>query len=86
MLLFIFRVLYFSTHRYEHGKFWPNLEESDFHYIGASNGVGFNCNVPLNKTGLGNTDFLTVWHQLLLPLAHEVGLINFFNVMAELIY
>lgn len=66
-------MLYFSTHRYEHGMFWPNLEESDFNFIGASNGIGFNCNVPLNKTGMGNSDFLAVWHQLLLPMAYQVS-------------
>ncbi len=72
--LYVFRVLYFSTHRYEHGMFWPNLEESNFNYIGSSDGIGFNCNVPLNKTGMGNADFLTIWHQLLLPLAYQVKL------------
>lgn len=72
--LYDFRVLYFSTHRYEHGMFWPNLEESNFNYIGSSDGIGFNCNVPLNKTGMGNSDFLTIWHQLLLPLAYQVNL------------
>ncbi|CAL8109628.1 unnamed protein product [Orchesella dallaii] len=65
------RVLYFSTHRFEHGTFWPNLEESNFQYIGSSDGVGFNCNVPLNKIGMGNSDFLSIWHQLLLPMAYQ---------------
>lgn len=68
----IFRVLYFSVHRYEHGAFWPNLRESDFHYIGSGAGKGFNVNVPLNKTKMGNADYLAIWHQLLLPLAYEV--------------
>uniref|UniRef100_A0A0P6E2S0 Putative Histone deacetylase n=1 Tax=Daphnia magna TaxID=35525 RepID=A0A0P6E2S0_9CRUS len=65
------RVLYFSVHRYEHGAFWPNLRESDFHYIGSGAGKGFNVNVPLNKTKMGNADYLAIWHQLLLPLAYE---------------
>ncbi|XP_035701530.1 histone deacetylase 6 isoform X3 [Folsomia candida] len=65
------RVLYFSTHRYEHGTFWPNLKESEYNFIGSEDGLGFNCNVPLNKTGLGNEDFLTIWHRLLLPMAYE---------------
>ncbi|XP_046454451.1 histone deacetylase 6-like isoform X3 [Daphnia pulex] len=65
------RVLYFSVHRYEHGAFWPNLRESDFHYIGSGVGKGFNVNVPLNKTKMGNADYLAIWHQLLLPLAYE---------------
>lgn len=43
------KVLYISTHRYEHGNFWPNLLESDFDAIGEGDGKGFNVNIPLNK-------------------------------------
>lgn len=43
------RVLYFSIHRYEFGKFWPNLRESDYDFIGEGKGVGYNINVPLNQ-------------------------------------
>lgn len=67
-----FRVLYFSIHRFEHGTFWPNLEESNADYIGEGAGEGYNFNIPLNKTGLGNADYLTIFHQLLLPVAIEV--------------
>ena len=42
-------VLYFSVHRYERGKFWPNLRESDFDHVGLDRGRGFNVNVPLNE-------------------------------------
>ncbi len=42
-------VLYVSTHRYEYGKFWPHLVESDFDHIGEGNGQGYNINIPLNK-------------------------------------
>lgn len=42
-------MLYFSIHRYEFGKFWPNLRESDYDFIGEGKGLGFNINVPLNK-------------------------------------
>uniref|UniRef100_A0A182K760 Protein deacetylase HDAC6 n=1 Tax=Anopheles christyi TaxID=43041 RepID=A0A182K760_9DIPT len=65
------RVLYFSIHRYEHGTFWPNLRESDFDYIGTDRGEGYNFNVPLNKTGMTNGDYLAIWQQLLLPVATE---------------
>lgn len=43
------RVLYFSIHRYEFGKFWPNLRESDYDFIGEGKGLGYNINVPLNQ-------------------------------------
>uniref|UniRef100_A0A7N6AXL2 Histone deacetylase domain-containing protein n=1 Tax=Anabas testudineus TaxID=64144 RepID=A0A7N6AXL2_ANATE len=42
-------VLYFSWHRYEHQKFWPNLRESDFDVVGKEKGAGSTINVPWNK-------------------------------------
>ncbi|XP_030382425.1 histone deacetylase 6 isoform X2 [Scaptodrosophila lebanonensis] len=65
------RVLYFSIHRYEHGSFWPNLQESDYFAIGAGSGTGYNFNVPLNATGMGNGDYLAIFQQILLPVALE---------------
>lgn len=67
------RVLYFSIHRYEYGAFWPNLRESDFDAIGEGDGKGYNFNVPLNKIGMTNADYLAIWQQLLLPVALEVS-------------
>ncbi|XP_012278697.1 histone deacetylase 6 isoform X2 [Orussus abietinus] len=65
------RVVYFSIHRYEYGKFWPNLRESDFHYVGEEMGKGYNFNVPLNKTGMTNGDYFAIFHQVLLPMAYQ---------------
>ncbi|XP_015367992.1 PREDICTED: histone deacetylase 6-like, partial [Diuraphis noxia] len=65
------RVLYFSIHRYEHGQFWPNLRQSDWDYTGNGDGQGFNINVPLNATGMRDTDYLAIFHQILLPVASE---------------
>lgn len=65
------RVVYFSIHRFEHGTFWPNLRESNFDYIGNGEGAGRNINVPLNKIGMTNADYLAVFQQLLLPIAIE---------------
>lgn len=67
----VHRVLYFSIHRYEHGSFWPNLQESDYHAIGSGPGTGYNFNVPLNAKGMGNGDYLAIFQQLLLPVAME---------------
>lgn len=71
------RVLYFSVHRYEHGTFWPNLRESDYDYIGEHNGGGYNFNVPLNRTGMTNADYLAIFQQILLPVAIEVSVFVF---------
>lgn len=65
------RVLYFSIHRYEHGAYWPELRESNYDYVGKGEGEGFNINVPLNKKGLGNSDYLAIFNNILLPVAYE---------------
>ena len=63
---YIFRVIYFSIHRYEYGLFWPNLRESDYDYIGDGNGRGFNINVPFNKVNTWNfISLLTCYLQVL---------------------
>lgn len=80
------RVVYFSIHRYENGSFWPNLRESDYFYNGDKAGKGFNFNIPLNSTGMKDADYLTIFHQVLLPMAYEVKiehakLKNFFEIV-----
>lgn len=42
-------VLYFSWHRYEHGRFWPCLRESDVDAVGQGRGRGFTVNLPWNQ-------------------------------------
>ncbi|XP_045893711.1 polyamine deacetylase HDAC10 isoform X1 [Micropterus dolomieu] len=64
-------VLYFSWHRYEHQKFWPQLKESDYNSVGKEKGAGFNINVPWNKVGMKNSDYLSVFCHVLLPVAYE---------------
>jgi histone deacetylase 6 len=67
-------------HRFEHGSFWPNLRESDFHYVGEGAGLGYNFNIPLNNVGMTDADYLAVFHQVLLPMANEVS--NMFMYVA----
>ncbi|KAM9815418.1 polyamine deacetylase HDAC10 isoform 1-T1 [Syngnathus typhle] len=64
-------VLYFSWHRYEHQKFWPELRESDYDSVGEGKGAGFNINVPWNKVGMRNGDYLAVFCHVLLPVAYQ---------------
>ncbi|XP_056272493.1 polyamine deacetylase HDAC10 isoform X2 [Pseudoliparis swirei] len=64
-------VLYFSWHRYEHQKFWPQLRDSDYDSVGKEKGAGFNINVPWNKVGMKNCDYLSVFCHVLLPIAYE---------------
>ncbi|KAG5329379.1 HDAC6 deacetylase, partial [Acromyrmex heyeri] len=49
------------------------IRESDFHYIGEELGEGYNFNVPLNKTGMTNADYIAIFQQVLLPMAYEGG-------------
>lgn len=65
------RVLFISIHRYEGRKFWPNLREGDFDFIGDGSGRGFNINIPLNKTGMTDSDYLAIFHTLIMPVAYE---------------
>ncbi|KAK6482320.1 polyamine deacetylase HDAC10 isoform X1 [Huso huso] len=64
-------VLYFSWHRYEHQQFWPNLHESDYNAVGKGKGTGFNINLPWNKVGMDNADYLAAFFHVLLPVAYE---------------
>uniref|UniRef100_A0A674HHN7 Histone deacetylase 10 n=1 Tax=Taeniopygia guttata TaxID=59729 RepID=A0A674HHN7_TAEGU len=64
-------VLYFSWHRYEHQEFWPSLRESDYDAVGLGKGKGFNVNLPWNKVGMGNSDYLAAFFHVLLPMAFE---------------
>ncbi|XP_053572615.1 polyamine deacetylase HDAC10 isoform X2 [Bombina bombina] len=64
-------VLYFSWHRYEHKTFWPNLRESDYDAVGTGKGTGFTINLPWNKTGMRNADYVAAFFHVLLPLAFE---------------
>ena len=65
------RVLYMSVHRYEEGRFWPHLRESNFDWVGEGEGLGFNVNLPLNVVGCGPTEYLTIFNRLFLPIATE---------------
>ncbi|NXO14714.1 HDA10 deacetylase, partial [Oriolus oriolus] len=66
-------VLYFSWHRYEHQEFWPSLKESNYDAVGLGKGKGFNINLPWNKVGMGNSDYLAAFFHVLLPMAFEFG-------------
>ncbi|XP_040909324.1 histone deacetylase 6 isoform X2 [Toxotes jaculatrix] len=64
-------VLYFSVHRYEQGSFWPHLPESDSQFVGSGRAEGRNINLPWNKMGMTDADYIAAFQQLLLPVAYE---------------
>uniref|UniRef100_A0A1I7XS36 Hist_deacetyl domain-containing protein n=1 Tax=Heterorhabditis bacteriophora TaxID=37862 RepID=A0A1I7XS36_HETBA len=65
------RVLYFSIHRYENGLFWPHLQESNFDHIGKGEGRGYTVNVLLNEIGCNDADYISMFWNVLWPLAVE---------------
>ncbi|KAM5250574.1 polyamine deacetylase HDAC10-like isoform 12-T16 [Hipposideros larvatus] len=64
-------ILYFSWHRYEHGRFWPYLQESNADVVGQGQGRGFTVNLPWNQVGMGNADYMAAFLHVLLPVAFE---------------
>lgn len=67
-------VLYMSLHRYDRGTFFPMGDEGASSQVGRAAGTGFTVNVPWNGPRMGDADYLTAWHRLLLPIAYEVRL------------
>ncbi|XP_012585831.1 PREDICTED: histone deacetylase 6 isoform X2 [Condylura cristata] len=64
-------VLYFSVHRYEHGRFWPHLQASNWSTTGFGQGQGYTINVPWNQVGMRDADYIAAFLNILLPVALE---------------
>ncbi|XP_023812883.1 histone deacetylase 6 isoform X2 [Oryzias latipes] len=64
-------ILYFSIHRYEHASFWPHLPESDSSFVGSGHAIGRNINLPWNKIGMSDADYISAFQHVLLPVAYE---------------
>nr|XP_044996311.1 histone deacetylase 6 isoform X2 [Jaculus jaculus] len=64
-------VLYVSLHRYDRGTFFPMGDEGASSQVGKAAGTGFTVNVPWNGPRIGDADYLTAWHRLVLPIAYE---------------
>nr|XP_048317319.1 histone deacetylase 6 isoform X3 [Myodes glareolus] len=64
-------VLYMSLHRYDRGTFFPMGDEGASSQVGRAAGTGFTVNVPWNGPRMGDADYLTAWHRLVLPIAYE---------------
>lgn len=66
-------VLYVSLHRYEDGTFFPNSEDADYDKVGEEKGRGFNVNIPWSGGKMGDSEYLTAFHHIVMPIATEVG-------------
>uniref|UniRef100_A0A096LUY7 Protein deacetylase HDAC6 n=1 Tax=Poecilia formosa TaxID=48698 RepID=A0A096LUY7_POEFO len=54
--------------RTESGAFWPHLQESDCSFVGSGRAEGRTINLPWNKTGMSDADYITAFQQVLLPV------------------
>eukprot|EP00054_Salpingoeca_dolichothecata_P019781 m.123318 g.123318 ORF g.123318 m.123318 type:complete len:291 (+) comp23384_c0_seq6:207-1079(+) len=51
-------VLYFSTHRYDNGFFYPNSNDADPTTVGKGAGAGFSVNVGWNQRAMGDVELV----------------------------
>ncbi|ODQ63543.1 putative catalytic subunit of a class II histone deacetylase complex [Nadsonia fulvescens var. elongata DSM 6958] len=64
-------VLYISLHRYEDGKFYPATNFGGPDKVGDGAGEGFNVNIPWTKPGMGDSDYLYAFNQIVMPIGLE---------------
>lgn len=65
------RVLYISIHRYDKGTFYPGTTFGGIHIVGEGVGEGFTVNIPWPCGGMGDGDYLTAFHKIIMPIASE---------------
>ncbi len=64
-------VLYMSIHRYDHGNFFPRSKDADYDVVGEGLGKGFNVNIPWNKQGMGDMEYVMAMQNVVMPIAYE---------------
>lgn len=65
------RVLYISVHRYDHGNFFPKSTDANFSEVGSGPGKGFNVNIPWNKKGMADMEYMLAFQSIILPIAYD---------------
>lgn len=63
------RVLYISLHRWD--DFPWNLDYSDCKSVGIGPGIGYNVNIPWPKGLIGDTEYLTAFNRIIMPIAYQ---------------
>ncbi|KAJ5182425.1 Histone deacetylase clr3 [Penicillium capsulatum] len=64
-------VLYISIHVHQNGKFYPGGDEGDWDHCGEGPGVGKNVNIPWPDQGMGDSDYMFAFQQVVMPIAQE---------------
>ncbi|XP_047520597.1 histone deacetylase 6 isoform X1 [Pieris napi] len=65
------QILYVSLHRYDNGTFFPQSRDADHTVVGTGKGEGFNVNIPWNKRGMGDAEYIAAFTQVVMPIARE---------------
>jgi histone deacetylase 6 len=65
------RVLYVSLHRHEGGRFYPGTPFGGHNIVGEGKGAGYSVNVPWERAGMGDGDYIHGFHQIIMPIAFE---------------
>ncbi|GBG24545.1 Histone deacetylase 6 [Hondaea fermentalgiana] len=65
------RVMYFSVHRFDFGRYYPSLESAGPMSVGCGLAAGTNVNVAWNGHGIGDAEYLMAWENVLMPIARE---------------
>lgn len=64
-------VLYISLHVFKDGTFYPNLPDGNLDYCGEGHGEGKNVNIPWAEHGMGDSEYLYAFQEIVMPIATE---------------
>lgn len=62
-------VLYISIHRFDRGKFYPPTGAAD--KVGVKGAKGYSVNIPWNRAGVGDCDYLSAFKHIVIPIARQ---------------
>jgi len=65
-------ILYVSTHRFNHGRFYPGDEDAGPTIVGEGEGTGFSVHVGWNQSSIGDGGYLSAFETVIMPICREV--------------
>ena len=65
------RVLYISLHLYKNATFFPHSTDANYDKLGEGEGKGFNINIPWQRAGVGDAEYMAAITQIVLPIAYH---------------
>ena len=52
--------------------FYPNIPDADYTFVGGAGAEGYNINVAWNWDTMGDAEYLSAFHYIIMPVAYEV--------------